>query len=181
MSVTITSAVPEHNDGIVALLEEMDRFYGTTEMEPLDIRTRQVHQALFGNPPAAYALLAWDKEHLVGIASYSFLWPAVGLTRSLYLKELYVSETKRRDAVGTALMHALFAIAVKHECSRVEWTTDEENKGAQRFYEKIQMERLLSKLFYRADPNRPRSFASMDELFAEIDVVRGGEQLRPPE
>jgi hypothetical protein len=45
-----------------------------------DERAEQVRDALFGDPPLARALLAWDGEALAGLASYSFLWPAAGLS-----------------------------------------------------------------------------------------------------
>ncbi|WP_207400760.1 GNAT family N-acetyltransferase [Actinomadura roseirufa] len=150
VTVTVTAADSEHIDAIVTLLEEMDRFYGATEFEPLGVRRRQVEQALFSDPPAAYALLAWDAGQLVGIASYSFLWPAVGLTRSLYLKELYVAESRWRSGIGTELMRALLDVATEHECSRVEWTTDRENDSAQQFYRDLGLAQH-PKLFYRAD------------------------------
>jgi GNAT superfamily N-acetyltransferase len=121
--VTVTPAGPEHTTAVVALLEEMDRFYGATEFDPAEVRAQQVRQALFTDPPAAYALLAWDGGDLVGIASYSFLWPAAGLTRSLYLKELYVRAERQRSGIGSTLMRALFEVAVMQGCSRVEWTT----------------------------------------------------------
>jgi GNAT superfamily N-acetyltransferase len=66
-----------------------------------------------GDSPPAHSLLAWDNGELVGFASYSFLWPAVGLTRSLYLKELYVAEAARRKGVGKLLMRRLYLIAVR--------------------------------------------------------------------
>ncbi|WP_405084967.1 GNAT family N-acetyltransferase [Microbispora sp. NBC_01389] len=158
MTVTITSASAEHTDAIVILLEEMDRFYGATQFESFDVRTHQVRQALFTDPPAAHALLAWDCGQLVGIASYSFLWPAVGLARSLYLKELFVSGSRRRAGVGTSLMNALLDITAKLGCSRIEWTTDHGNAAAQQFYEKLNLSLLPSKLFYRADGDLlPRS------------------------
>src|SRR6516164_6517496 len=119
----------------------MDRFYGATDVEPPSTRTRQIADAIFSTPPAAYALLAWDGDRLVGFAAYSFLWPAVGLTRSLYLKELYVAEACRERGVGKLLMQNLVEIAVKHACSRVEWTTDEQNRDAQAFYESLGMPR----------------------------------------
>jgi ribosomal protein S18 acetylase RimI-like enzyme len=77
------------------------------------------------------------------------LWPAIGLTRSLYLKELYVPESLRRTGIGKLLMKNLFEIAVKHDCSRVEWTTDSDNPNAQRFYELLGVPQNSSKLFYR--------------------------------
>lgn len=146
----VTPAEPHHIDDLVALLEEMDRFYGATGIEPLDVRLHQIRKALFSAAPAAYALLAWENEGLIGFAAYSFLWPAVGLTRSLYLKELYVTEHRRRSGIGTQLMKSLFEVANRHGCSRVEWTTDYDNPGARRFYDKIARTHP-SKLFYRLE------------------------------
>jgi GNAT superfamily N-acetyltransferase len=147
----VTPAEPAHVEALAALAEEMDRFYGATEAGPLALRIRQINDALFSNPPAAYALVASANDRLVGFASYSFLWPAVGLTRSLYLKELYVTETARRSGRGKLLMHSLFEVAVKHECSRVEWTTDQNNADAQGFYELLGISPNASKLFYRLE------------------------------
>jgi GNAT superfamily N-acetyltransferase len=85
------------------------------------------------------------------MAAYSYLWPAVGRTRSLYLKELYVGESHRRGGVGKVLMRAVFATASQHGCSRVEWTTDDGNAGAQAFYETLGLPRRPSKIFYRVE------------------------------
>ncbi|PZG07719.1 GNAT family N-acetyltransferase [Micromonospora craterilacus] len=129
----------------------MDTFYGETEVEPRDVRIRQINEALFDNPPVAYAVLAWEAEALVGLATYSFLWPAVGLTRSLYLKELYVAKAARGQGVGKLLMDRLAEVAVANSCSRIEWTTDRDNAQAQRFYESIGVAQNGNKIFYRLE------------------------------
>lgn len=147
----VRPAEPGNVKELAALLEEMDRFYGVKEFEPLDERVRQINDALFADPPAAFAVLAWEGDELVGLASYSFLWPAVGVTRSLYLKELYVAEVHRRAGVGRLLMQTMFDLAAKHGCSRVEWATDEFNTEAQRFYERLGFERFESKVSYRVE------------------------------
>ncbi len=149
--IVIAPAEPGHAEGIAALAEEMDRFYGASEVEPFDLRVRQINEALFTSPPSAFVLLAWDDSELVGFAAYSFVWPAVGLTRSLYLKELYVAEKARRSGVGKLLMHNLYKIAVERRCSRVEWTADRSNPGAQQFYSDLGVPMVESKLFYRLD------------------------------
>ncbi|RBQ16956.1 GNAT family N-acetyltransferase [Spongiactinospora rosea] len=151
MTIIVSAATPDHIPAMAELLEEMDRFYGGEPQDPADVRAGQIRQALFADPPAAYALLAWVNDRLAGIASYSFLWPAVGLTRSLYLKELYVAKSAQRQGAGTALMRALAKVATAHKCSRVEWTADADNDGARRFYERLGQEGLATKVFYRAD------------------------------
>lgn len=147
----VVPAEQVHVDAVAAVLEEVDKFYGETEIEPLDVRVRQINEALFGDPPLAYAVLAWDEDVLVGLATYSFLWPAVGLTRSLYLKELYVTEAARTRGVGRLLMNRLVEAAAARSCSRIEWTTDRDNAGAQRFYEGLGVAQNGQKIFYRIE------------------------------
>jgi ribosomal protein S18 acetylase RimI-like enzyme len=135
---------------IVKLLDEIDQFYGDKTTEGATERADAVASALFGKDRSAYALLAsTEKGHTVGFASYSFLWPAAGSSRSLYLKELYVSTEFRTSGTGRLLMQELFRIAKREQCSRVEWTTDTTNIDAQAFYEKLEESAHPGKVFYR--------------------------------
>ncbi len=152
--IVVRPATPDDVDHLLTLAEEMDRFYGATEIDPLELRRQQVHDALFSDLLAAHSLLAFDGEAAVGFIAYSFLWPAVGLTRSLYLKELFVSQAQRRRGTGRALMESLFEVARKHECSRVEWTTDGDNPSAQAFYKTFDVEPKSGKLLYRLEQQR---------------------------
>jgi GNAT superfamily N-acetyltransferase len=151
VTTIIKHAEPDDIPAIIGLAAEMDRFYGETEIESPELRFRQIAEAIFSDPPSAYAILARNDDSLVGFASYSFLWPAVGMTRSLYLKELYIAEIARRQGVGKLLMERLYQIAVQRDCSRVEWTTDQSNTAAQRFYAELGVPVNTSKLFYRIE------------------------------
>lgn len=149
--VAVSPARPEHVEAIVGLLDEMDQFYGATDIEPNQQRMRNVRDALFSAQPAAYVLLAWNRSGLVGLASYSFVWPASGSSRSLYLKELYVTDSCRGEGVGRLLMDHLCRVAVEYGCSRLEWTTDDDNLGAQQFYKRLGFDPDPSKIFYRLE------------------------------
>jgi GNAT superfamily N-acetyltransferase len=132
--IVIRTARPEDTEAIASLLAELDQFYGAAQIEPLATRLAAIESALFMSPPAAFALLAWTESSLVGLATYSYLWPAAGVTRSLYLKELYVTDTYRRKGVGARLMQEIFSVARAQNCSRVEWTSEVENVDARQFY-----------------------------------------------
>ena len=147
----VAPAQAKDAEAIIRLFEEMDRFYGSETIGSMDLRMAQVEAALFGPAPVAAALLAWEEDTLAGIASYSRHWPAVGLTQSVYLKELYVADASRGRGVGRALMAALFEVASTQGCSRVEWTTDTGNLAAQRFYEELGAKPRTSKIFYRSE------------------------------
>ena len=47
-------------------------------------------------------------------------------------------------------MDELHRIARSRGCSRVEWTTDERNADAQRFYKQLGVPTNASKVFYRS-------------------------------
>jgi ribosomal protein S18 acetylase RimI-like enzyme len=148
---------------IIALLEEIDRFYGAEDFPPYSVRYQQVVNLLFGVAPVAHVILARDANKAVGLASYSFLWPAEGVTASLYMKELYVLQGHRRAGIGAQLVRRLCAIARDSGCSRVEWTTDRENLGAQFLYERLGVQVSESKLMYRVDGTQLKTLANQEE------------------
>jgi GNAT superfamily N-acetyltransferase len=150
----VRPATPEDTPTLVDLLEECERHYGATEFDPWEQRAADVRAALFDQPPAAYALLAFADDRVAGLAAYSYHWPAAGPSRSLFLKELYVRDGHRGTGVGRALMRALFDIAAKTGCRRVEWNADTDNPVAQRFYRQLGVAPHEGKLLYRVTADR---------------------------
>jgi len=148
--LTVTSAQPSDVAELADLIVEMDRFYGSGPDQPADQRQAEITAMLFGQSPAAHVLLARRGGALAGFASYSFLWPAVGLSRSLFLKELYVAQAHRRRGIGRLLMRRIFELATEAGCSRVEWMTEHVNTDAQRFYQQLGYPPNTEKVFYRA-------------------------------
>lgn len=157
MQFTIRTAEASDVETIADLIEEIEKFYGSSSIQPFDERVSQVGEALFGSPPCAVALLAFTPTHdLIGMASYSFLWPAAGSSHSMYLKELYVGEPFRRYGLGHDLMDRLREIATARPgCTRLEWMTDRSNDGARSFYRELGFEEFKEKIVYRWDVERP--------------------------
>jgi GNAT superfamily N-acetyltransferase len=147
----IAPATEEDAAAIVALLEELDRYYGVITFTPAEQRRKTIVSLLFGDLPAARVLLATDGSDVVGLAAYSFLWPAAGITQSLYLKELYVSHQHRRRGIGRALLRRICEVAIESGCSRVDWTADRDNDLAENFYRTLGVPVDTTKLFYRLD------------------------------
>ena len=153
--ITLADAAPGDEGKIASLCAELDLFYGDAPQGTPAERAETVQDALFAVPPLAYALLAWDGPQLAGFTAYSFLWPAAGMSASLYLKELYVADAYRRSGTGRLLMDGLSQVAARRGLSRVEWTTDASNAGAQVFYEALGAKPLTSKVFYRTASDGP--------------------------
>lgn len=147
--VLIRPAVRQDLLAIADLMDDLDRFYGGVDRGSRAERLNGIEEALFAESASVYALLAWGQSAIAGMAAYSFLWPAAGVSRSLYLKELYVVEQMRRAGVGGALMTEIFRVAKSHRCSRVEWATEVGNIDAQQFYATLGATQLDGKVSYR--------------------------------
>jgi ribosomal protein S18 acetylase RimI-like enzyme len=147
--LTIVRAEPDDATALADLIDELDHFYGAVEFTPAEERVKGIQAMVFREQPAAYVLLAKDHRQVIGFAAYSYLWPAVGLTQSLYLKELYVREDSRRKGVGKLLMDRLLEIAVANGCSRVEWAADSDNPLALGFYRKLGYQENQGKVLFR--------------------------------
>ncbi|MFF3755175.1 GNAT family N-acetyltransferase [Streptomyces sp. NPDC002018] len=145
--VQISPATAADVDVISEILGEIEAYYGG---QPTPGDRDQIRAALFSDRPAASVLLARDGEQVLGLASYTFLWPAAGADTSLYLKELYVRTTARRQGVARAFMATLEAVAAAAGCSRIEWTADTDNPAALAFYEALGAEPRGGKIFYRS-------------------------------
>lgn len=153
--IIVTDAIGEDAVALAELLVEMDDHYDDGPAESTEAKTAQINAVLFTDQPLAYALLARDGSQVVGLAAYSFLWPVRQRAKSLYLKELYVSRHYRGQGIGKLLMNRLFEVAVDRGCDRVEWTTDEDNGQARRFYQGQGFTTLPKKFFYRANLTAP--------------------------
>ena len=151
MNLSITPATPDDIPAIVTLLDEIDQYYGATEAEDPADRRSFVQRLVLGDRPAAHVLLARHDSEVVGLASYSYLWPAKGATHSLFLKELYVRAASRRCGVGRALMDRLFDIAAAAGCTRIEWAADLGNDTALNFYKHLGVAAEENKVLYRVE------------------------------
>jgi GNAT superfamily N-acetyltransferase len=144
--LNVDRATVEDVEVISQILGEIESYYGGKEVpgDPGKIKT-----ALFSDRPAATVLLARDRDQVLGLASFSLLWPAAGADTSLYLKELYVRAQSRRHGVGRALMAAVRDAATAAGCRRVEWTADRDNPPALDFYAAMDFVEHAGKVHYR--------------------------------
>jgi GNAT superfamily N-acetyltransferase len=97
----------------------------------------QLHEALFGPQPAAYALVAEVDDTVVGFALYFRNFSTWEGVHGIYLEDLYVAPEQRGSGLGKALLTALAAIAVDLGYARVEWAVLNWNHPSIDFYRSL--------------------------------------------
>ncbi|AOK40438.1 GNAT family N-acetyltransferase [Burkholderia vietnamiensis] len=120
---------------IVALMRELAEFEKLTH---LFVATEaDLADALFGERPAAEALVAELDGAIVAYALFFHNYSTFVGRRGLYLEDLYVQPAQRGTGLGTALLRHLAALAVERRCARFEWSVLDWNRPAIDFYEKM--------------------------------------------
>jgi GNAT superfamily N-acetyltransferase len=132
MTVTIRPAAPSDVDLLLGFVRELaayERAPDAVEATP-DLLAR----ALFGERPAAEAVIAELDGAPVGFALWFHNFSTWKGRRGLYLEDLYVSPAARGQGVGKALLIHLARIAVERGCARFEWWVLDWNQPAIDFY-----------------------------------------------
>jgi GNAT superfamily N-acetyltransferase len=99
----------------------------------------QLHDALFGEHPAVFGLIAEDDTtgEPVGFALWFRNFSTWRGTHGIYLEDLYVSPASRGGGHGKALLLELARIAVERGYSRVEWSVLDWNEPSINFYKSL--------------------------------------------
>ncbi|TKC83899.1 GNAT family N-acetyltransferase [Trinickia terrae] len=135
MSAVIRPATPADVGSIFALMLELAEFEKLTH---LFVATEAgVRDALFGERPAAEALVAEAGGKIVGYALFFHNFSTFLGRRGLYLEDLYVQPSQRGSGLGRAMLQRLAAMAIERQCGRFEWTVLDWNQNAIDFYEKM--------------------------------------------
>lgn len=94
-------------------------------------------EALFGERPAAEAIVAERAGRAVGFALFFTTFSTFLCKPGLYLEDLFVEPAHRGHGIGKALLARLAALAAERGCGRLEWRVLDWNEPSIRFYESL--------------------------------------------
>ncbi|MFV0478742.1 MAG: GNAT family N-acetyltransferase [Parahaliea sp.] len=119
----------------------------------------QLQQALFGEHPSVWAILAEFNGEVSGFALYFLNFSTWTGRHGLYLEDLYVSPQYRGYGIGKALLQRLAQIAVERNCARFEWNVLDWNTPAIAFYQSVGAQPLSEWTGYRLSGDALMHFA----------------------
>ncbi|WP_281227274.1 GNAT family N-acetyltransferase [Flavobacterium aquiphilum] len=100
-------------------------------------KEEKLKNALFGESPKLFCLIAEISGTIVGYASYTFDFSTWDAATFMYMDCLYLEEDARGFGIGEALIEKLKQIATDKNCINIQWQTPEFNKRAIKFYRRI--------------------------------------------
>jgi len=133
----IRIATPDDVPVIHSLIRELAEY--EKALEEARATPEQLHEALFGENPAAYAHIAQDDTtgEPVGFSVWFLNFSTWRGVHGIYLEDLYVRPSARGGGHGKALLTELARICVERGYQRLEWSVLNWNKPAIGFYESL--------------------------------------------
>jgi GNAT superfamily N-acetyltransferase len=104
---------------------------------------------LFGEKRAAEAILAEYQGRVTGFAVYFYNFSTFEGKPGIFIEDLYVDESHRRQGLGLAMFMYIARLAKERGCGRLEWSVLDWNEPAIHFYENLGAAALSDWTTYR--------------------------------
>ncbi|HEX9096393.1 MAG TPA: GNAT family N-acetyltransferase [Candidatus Dormibacteraeota bacterium] len=131
--MVVRPAEPKDRPQLLDLIAGYFAFYRTPFQRQ---RVEALLDLLEQHPDRGVQLVADADGRLQGFAS---LYPCIDTLvadRILVMNDLFVDPSLRNHGVGAELFDACLAYATAHGYARLDWVTAEDNRDAQRFYDR---------------------------------------------
>jgi GNAT superfamily N-acetyltransferase len=128
VNFNIRIATEDDFPAILLLIRELAAFEKAPEKVTNSVELMKKEKELF-----RCFVAETDSGEIVGMAIYFFAY-YTWVGKSLYLEDIYVKESFRKNKIGKALLGKIFEVANEEDCKRVRWQVLRWNEGAIQMY-----------------------------------------------
>lgn len=147
MKPKIRKARKNDFDKIFNLIKELAYFEKL--QPPSSAAKKRLYNNAFGKKPLYYILVSEAGDEITGYAFYFFTYSSFLARKTLYLEDIFVTQSARSKGIGQAFFKELLNTAKKEKCGRMEWCVLDWNKNAIKFYNKLGAKPLGDWIYYR--------------------------------
>jgi GNAT superfamily N-acetyltransferase len=131
MTIAIRKASQQDFSAILFLINEFAIFQKTPEKVTITLEQMMAAENLF----QCFVAETADKK-IAGFASFYFVYNSWS-GRGLYLDDLYVTDTFRKQGIGKQLLEAVIQLAKDEQCKKLRWQVSKWNSNAIEFYKSM--------------------------------------------
>ncbi len=156
--IRIREAAPGDVPLVLSLIRELaayERAPGQARATP-----EQLREALFAPRPACECLIGEIDGVARGFALFFHTFSTWEGRRGLYLEDLFVRPSARRQGLGRALLRHLARLAMDRGCARFEWAVLDWNSPAIEFYRGLGARPMDEWTTFRLDADALASLAA---------------------
>ncbi len=134
---------------ILNLINELAEFEKL--LAPDKYARRRLIKDAFSNNPLFKILLAEVGSVIAGYAFFFFTYSSFKAKKTLYLEDIFISESFRSKGIGKLFFNELTKIAKKNKCGGMEWVVLDWNVNAIMFYDNLGANERKEWKIYRLD------------------------------
>lgn len=155
--ITIRDAIASDAKTIYDFIIELAVY----EKEPDAVVTsvEETSEKIFGENSSVKALICEEDGVAIGHAIYFYNYSTWLGKYGIYLEDLYVSQDKRGNGAGKAMLKHLAKTAIEQDCGRFEWSCLDWNTPSREFYSSIGAVSQDEWVGYRLEGERLINFA----------------------
>ncbi len=131
----VRPATPEDTPALFHLLQKKAEF--DQKIHSLTGTPEALQADLFGEPSYIEAIIAESDGEVVGFATFFHNYSTFLTKPGLYVDDLFILPSHRRQGLGKAILGYLAQLAVKRDCGRLEWLVAVWNDNAIAFYKQM--------------------------------------------
>jgi|HubBroStandDraft_6_1064221.scaffolds.fasta_scaffold64253_2 GNAT superfamily N-acetyltransferase len=146
-SLSIRRAAPGDSGLLLSMFRELAEYERLTDQ--LHATEELIDVALFGERPAAEALIAELSGQPAGYAVFFPTFSTFLAIQGIWLEDLFVRPQHRGAGVGKALLSAVAATARERGSERLEWSALDWNELALGFYRSLGAEQMNEWITHR--------------------------------
>lgn len=120
---------------ILRLIRDLAKYERLTR--GLRLSAKRLRQHGFGHRRYFEALICEREKQPVGYAVYYFMYSTFTCVPVLFIEDIYVSPKERGKGTGKTMMKALARIAVRQDCTQMEWLVLDWNAPSIAFYRRL--------------------------------------------
>ena len=132
MDITIRPANKDDCPRLLELIRELAEY--ERALDQVEVSQEHFEDSGFGNCPVWWGIVAEKDDYIVGFAIY-YIRYSTWKGQRLYLEDIIVTKSHRRQGIGKKLFDAVLADARKKSLNGVIWQVLDWNKPAIHFYE----------------------------------------------
>ena len=135
MEIKIREAVKSDSEEIIRLILELAKFEKLTP--PNEAGQKRLLDDAFSDSPPFKILLAEQDNKLLGYAFYLFTYSSFEAKKTLYLEDVFISESHRKKGIGKSLIREFIKILRNKGIKKCKLGVNTKNKLAIRFYKNL--------------------------------------------
>ena len=151
--IDIRVAQKEDAEALAKLMQELLTFYGMPLKDQRSYMVNAFKKEAFQTESGLKIFVALNEDNHAGFLAFSEIFALASCQQSIFIQDLFVKRSARGLGIGQALMKFLILHAKQNDISQIDWTADNWNSKAIRFYEKIGPLFKSEKIFYRITRN----------------------------